>query len=96
MEHYTSMAKMVNCVVLGKPAEGLERSPYPGELGQRILENVSQEGWQQWVKHQTILINENQLSLFKPEARKFLEEEMVKFLFEGGSQTPEGFVAPTE
>jgi len=88
------MAKMVNCVVLGKQAEGLERSPYPGELGERILENVSQEGWQQWMKHQTILINENQLALFKPEARKFLEEEMEKFFFKGGSQVPEGFVAP--
>ena len=90
------MAKMVNCVVLGREAEGLERSTYPGELGDRIFENVSQEGWQQWMKHQTILINENQLALFKPEARKFLEEEMEKFFFEGGSQMPEGFVAPTK
>jgi len=90
------MGNMVNCVVLGKQAEGLERSTYPGELGQKILENVSQEGWQKWMQHQTILINENQLALHKPEARKFLEGEMVKFLFEGGSQVPEGFVAPTE
>ena len=90
------MAKMVNCVVLGREAEGLGRSPYPGELGDKILENVSQEGWQQGMKHQTILINENQLALFKPEARKFLEHEMEKFFFEGGSQMPEGFVAPTK
>jgi len=90
------MAKMVDCVVLGKQAEGLERSPYPGELGDKILENVSQEGWKQWMQHQTILINENQLALYKPEARKFLEKEMEKYFFEGGSQVPEGFVPPTK
>ncbi len=88
------MAKMVNCVVLGREAEALDQSPYPGELGKRILENVSKEGWQQWIKYQTILINENQLVLFKPEARKFLEQEMEKFFFEGGSQLPGGFVNP--
>ncbi len=88
------MAKMVNCVVLGREAEALDQSPYPGELGKRILENVSKEGWQQWIKYQTILINENQLVLFKPEARKFLEQEMEKFFFEGGAQLPGGFVNP--
>ncbi len=85
---------MVNCVVLGQEAEGLDTPPYPGELGQQIFDSVSKEGWQRWIKHQTILINENQLQLFKPEARKFLEEEMKKFLFEGGSSMPAGFVAP--
>lgn len=88
------MAKMVNCVVLGREAEALDQSPYPGELGKKILENVSKEGWQQWIKYQTILINENQLVLFKPEARKFLEQEMEKFFFEGGSKLPGGFVNP--
>lgn len=88
------MAKMVNCVVLGKDGEAMDKSPYPGELGQRILENVSKEGWQVWLKHQTMLINENQLQLFKPEARKFLEEEMEKYFFKGGASLPEGFVAP--
>jgi Fe-S cluster biosynthesis and repair protein YggX len=88
------MARMVNCVVLGQEAEGLDTPPYPGELGQRIFESVSKEGWQRWIKHQTILINEHQLQLFKPEARKFLEGEMEKFLFEGGSSMPVGFVAP--
>ena len=88
------MTKMVNCVVLGREAEALDQSPYPGELGKKILDNVSKEGWQQWIKYQTILINENQLVLFKPEARKFLEQEMEKFLFEGGSKLPGGFVDP--
>ena len=88
------MAKMVNCVLLGKEAEGLPRPPYPGELGQRIFENVSREAWQRWLGHQTMLINENRLTPFQPKARKFLETEMEKFFFGGGSEAPEGYVAP--
>ena len=88
------MARMVNCVVLGEEAEGLDKPPYPGELGQKIFENVSKEGWDRWLKQQTILINEHRLQLFKPEARKFLEEEMEKFFFQGGSSIPSGFVTP--
>ena len=85
------MGEMVNCVVLKKQAEGLDKAPYPGELGQRILENVSQEGWKEWIKHQTILMNEHRLSPIKPEDRKFLETEMEKFLFGDGSAMPEGY-----
>ena len=88
------MARMVRCSVLGAEAEGFERSPYPGPLAQRILDNVSKEGWQRWVKQQTMLINENRLSLADAKSRKFLEGEMVKFLFEGGAQPPEGYVPP--
>jgi Fe-S cluster biosynthesis and repair protein YggX len=65
-------------------AEGLERPPYPGELGQRVFDNISKEAWQLWLQQQTILINENRLSLADPKSRVFLEEQMVKFLFEGG------------
>lgn len=83
---------MVQCVVLKKEAEGLARPPYPGELGQRIFENVSREGWQRWLAHQTMLINEYRLTPFEPEARKFLEGEMEKFFFGDGSAAPEGFV----
>jgi len=81
---------------LGKEAEGLDYQPYPGELGQRIYENVSKEGWQQWVRQQTMLINEYRLTPVEPKARKFLEEEMDKFFFGGGSQSPEGYVPPAE
>jgi len=88
------MARMVRCSVLGEDAEGLERPPYPGAMGQRIFEQVSKEGWQRWLKHQTMLINEHRLSLVDPKARKFLEGEMVKFLFEGGAAPPAGFVPP--
>jgi Fe-S cluster biosynthesis and repair protein YggX len=82
---------MVNCVVLGREAEGLDVPPYPGELGKRIYENVSKEGWQKWLSHQTMLINEYRLSPMEPKARKFLEQEMEKFFFGEGSQRPEGY-----
>jgi len=89
------MARMVRCSVLGEESEGLERPPYPGPLGQRIFEQVSKAGWQRWIKHQTMLINENRLSLADAKSRKFLEGEMVKFLFEGATKPPEGYVPPT-
>jgi Fe-S cluster biosynthesis and repair protein YggX len=81
-------------VLLGREAEGLERAPYPGELGQRILENVSKEAWQKWLAHQTMLINEYRLVVFEPKARQFLVAEMEKFLFGGGSKPPDGYVDP--
>ena len=88
------MTRMVQCVKLGREAEGLDWAPYPGELGQRIYESVSKEAWQQWIGHQTMLINEYRLSTIDPKARKFLEGEMEKFLFGGGAATPEGYVPP--
>jgi Fe-S cluster biosynthesis and repair protein YggX len=86
------MTRMVKCVLLGVEAEGLDYAPYPGELGQRIYENVSRQAWQQWLAHQTMIINEYRLTPIEPKARKFLEEEMEKFFFGGGSHKPEGFV----
>ena len=90
------MARMVHCVKLGKEAEGLDRPVYPGDLGQRIYDQISKEAWQLWMKHQTILINEHRLSVIDPKAREFLEEEMEKFFFGEGSETPEGFTQPNE
>jgi Fe-S cluster biosynthesis and repair protein YggX len=87
---------MVHCVLLGREAEGLERVPYPGELGQRIYENVSKEAWQKWLGHQTMLINEYRLVPFEPKARTFLVGEMEKFFFGAGSKAPEGFVDPSK
>jgi Fe-S cluster biosynthesis and repair protein YggX len=86
------MTRMVNCVKLGKEAEGLDRPPYPGELGQKIFENVSKEAWQLWLRQQTMLINENRLTPIDPQHRAFLEKEMEKFFFGEGSAVPEGFV----
>ena len=86
------MTRMVQCVLLGTEAEGLDYSPYPGELGQRIYDSVSRQAWQQWIAHQTMLINENRLTPIEPAAREFLEKEMEKFFFGGGSAPPPDFV----
>ena len=78
------MTRTVQCVLLKKEAPGLDRAPYPGALGQHIFESVSKDAWQRWVGHQTMLLNEYRLSPIDPKARKFLEEEMEKFLFSNG------------
>ncbi len=88
------MTRMVHCVKLNQELEGLERPPYPGEIGQRIYDEISKQAWQQWLEHQTLIINEKHLSMVDPQARKLLAEEMQKFLFEGGTDKPEGYVAP--
>ncbi len=90
------MARIVNCIKLGKEAEGLDYPPYPGELGKKIYTNVSKEAWQLWIRHQTILINEYRLTPVEPKARKFLEEEMEKFFFGEGATVPKEFVAPDQ
>ena len=89
------MTRMVECKKLGKEAEGLDRPPYPGDLGVRIYNEISKEGWQMWVAHQTMLINEYRLTPVDPKARTFLEEELEKFLFSGEATKIEGFVPPT-
>ena len=86
------MTRMVHCVKLGKEAEGLDRPPYPGALGARIYQEVSKEAWQDWLKHQTMLINEYRLSPIDPKSRSFLEKQMEAFFFGGGAETPEGYV----
>ncbi len=87
---------MVQCVKLGREAEGLERPTYPGDLGAKIYNNVSKEAWAEWLQHQTMLINEYRLTPIEPKARKFLEDEMEKFFFsEKGVAAPEGFVPPS-
>ena len=86
--------RMVQCAKLGKEAPGLERPTYPGDLGKRIYLNISQEAWTSWVNHQTMLINEYRLTPVDPKARKFLEEEMEKFLFTDDFTQPEGYVPP--
>ncbi len=82
------MTRMVNCIKTGTEGEGLKFAPYPGDLGQRIFENVSQQGWQMWLQHQTMLINEYRLTPIEPRDRKILEDEMEKFFFGDGSERP--------
>ncbi len=86
------MSRMVNCIKLGREAEGLKKAPYPGDLGQRIFDNVSQEAWGLWLSHQTMLINEYRLTPVDPKARTFLEEEMDKYFFGEGSAAPDQYV----
>jgi Fe-S cluster biosynthesis and repair protein YggX len=88
------MTRMVQCAKLGKEAEGLERQPYPGELGKRIYDNISKEAWQMWLRQQTMMINEYRLTPIDPNHRKMLETEMVRFLFDEGGNEPEGFTPP--
>lgn len=75
------MGNQVNCIKLGQTLEGLDAPPIPGELGQRILDNVSKLAWQDWLTHQTMLINEHRLNLREAEARQFLMKELEKFFF---------------
>ena len=88
------MSRKVNCVLMGEEAEGLDYAPYPGDLGQRIYDNVSKQAWQRWVEHQKMLINEYRLTPIEPEARSFLEKEMEKYFFGEGSDAPKEFVPP--
>lgn len=90
------MTRMVHCQALNQELEGLTFQTWPGELGKRIYENISQQAWQKWMNHQTMLINEHRLSPLNPEHRKFLEVEMEKYFFGGGSEKPQGYVAPAE
>lgn len=91
------MSRTVQCVKLQKEAEGLERPPYPGNLGERIFNNVSKQAWQTWMRQQTILINEYRLNPMEPRSRRFLEEQVERYFFgEGGVETPPDYVAPVE
>lgn len=90
------MARMVDCVVLKREAEGLESPPHPGELGQRIYENVSQEAWSDWLQRLQMIINENQLNTADPNSIELIEKHMLGFFFDEGDLggMPEGFRAP--
>lgn len=81
------MSRTVMCSKMGEELEGLDFPPFPGELGQKVFENVSKEAWKQWLGQQTILINEYRLSSLDKKAQSFLKEEMQKFLFDGGDIT---------
>ncbi len=86
---------MVKCVVLKREAEGLEEPPHPGELGERIYENVSKEGWGEWLKRLQMIINENQLNSADARSVEIIEQHMLGFLFEEGDLggLPQGFRA---
>ena len=89
------MARNVKCIKLGREAEGLDFPPYPGELGKRIYNEVSKEAWQLWLKHQTMLVNENRLNLADLRARQYLARQMERFFFGEGAEQPAGYVPPS-
>lgn len=88
------MARTVKCVKLGREADGLDFPPYPGELGKRIYESVSKEAWAAWLKHQTMLINENRLNMADASARKYLAEQVEAYFFGAGVDAVSGYVPP--
>ncbi len=88
--------RKVQCAKLGKEAPGLARPPCPGALGKRIHEQVSQQAWAMWERHQTMLINEQRLSGANPEHRRYLKAQMEAFLFGGEFDRPRGLVPPSQ
>ncbi|AJC50582.1 oxidative damage protection protein [Coxiella endosymbiont of Amblyomma americanum] len=81
--------RRIFCIKLDKEAYALNYRPYPGELGERIYNQISEQAWQLWLQYQTMLINEYRLNLIDPDARCFLEKEMKKFLFGISKKSPE-------
>ena len=90
------MSRTVFCQRLKKEGPGLDFQLYPGELGKRIFDNISKEAWAEWQKKQVMLINEKKLNMMNVDDRKLLEEEMIKFLFEGHDVHIEGYTPPSE
>jgi len=90
------MARTVNCIKLGREAEGLDRPTYPGPLGQRIFNEVSKAAWAEWLKQQTMLVNENRLNLADARARQYLARQMEKHFFGEGADAVTGYVPPTQ
>lgn len=90
------MTRTVFCKKYQQEMEGLDKPPYPGPKGQDVFDNVSKQAWAEWQAHQTMLINEKQLSMMEPSSRKFLQQEMDKFLAGEDFEQAEGYVPPSE
>ena len=88
--------RMVQCVKLGREAEGLDRPPFPNEMGKRIFESVSKEGWKLWIAHSTMLINEYRVDLASKQGTEFLLKQCEAFFFGDGGMKAEGYVPPSE
>lgn len=90
------MTRMVDCVKLGIQAEGLDFQPWPGELGEKIFNAVSKEAWQEWLRQQTILINEYKLNPLDADHKKYLAEQMEAYFFGEGIVMPDQWRAEKE
>ena len=82
------MARMVQCAKLGREAEGLDRPPLKGDLGQKVFDNVSKEAWRMWLEHSKMLINEYRLDLTSEQGQKIWMDELDKYFFGEGSKLP--------
>ena len=89
------MARMVKCIKLGIEAEGLDFPPYPGDFGKRLWGGVSKQAWADWMKHQTMLVNENRLNLGDLRARQYLARQMEAHFFGAGADAAQGYVPPS-
>ena len=89
------MTRTVYCIKLNKEADGLDLPPYPGELGKRIFDNVSKQARAAWLKHQTMLVNENRLNLADAQARKYLAKQMEAHFFGDGAEVAAGYTPPS-
>lgn len=90
------MSHMVHCIKLGKEAPGIKFPPFPNELGKRIYDNVSQEAWDGWLRYQTMIINENRLSLADPRARQYITQQMENYFFGDGADHISGYTPPQD
>jgi len=90
------MARTIYCEKLRREAPGLEEVPFPGELGQRIYDHISAEAWSLWEEESRRIIDEQELALGDPSARRYLRERMQEYLFEGADADTAAGVAPQE
>lgn len=88
------MTRMVQCIKLGQEAEGLEKPPIKGPLGQRVFENVSKQAWKLWLEHSKMLINEYRLDLMSEAGQRVWMTEMEKYFFGEGAAVPAEYVPP--
>jgi Fe-S cluster biosynthesis and repair protein YggX len=90
------MARMIQCVKLGREAEALDRPPFKGEFGQKIFDSVSKEAWRSWIEHSKMLVNEYRLDLTSDQGQKIWMAECQKYFFGEGSALPKEFVPKQE
>ena len=86
------MSRTVFCKKYQEQLEGLNTPPYPGTKGQEIFDTISKKAWQEWLAHQTMLINERQLNMIDANDRKFLQQQMDKFMAGDDYAKADGYV----
>jgi len=91
-----AMTRTVFCRKYQERLEGLDRPPFPGTKGQDIYDNVSRKAWQEWLQHQTLLINEKHLNVMDPRARAFLDEQRDRFFNNENVEQAEGYTPPSK